>query len=104
MYTPIHLDKMRNLRIGMKAISLVEKRLKKPISKLDMENLTMDDMATLIWAGLYHEDQNLSVDKVMDLIDDYSNIKTAMEAARDAMQQAFGVAEDNTEENESEKN
>lgn len=104
MYTPIQLDKMRNLRIGMKAISLVEKRLKKSIAKLDMENLTMDDMATLIWAGLYHEDQSLSVDKVMDLVDNHSNIKTAMEAVRDAMQQAFGVNEENTEENASEKN
>ena len=40
MYTPIELDKVRNFKYGMKAISLVEKKFKKPISKVDMNNFS----------------------------------------------------------------
>ena len=50
---------MRNFRYGMKAVSLIEKKLGKPISKVDMENLTMADAAVMIWAGLIHEDPDL---------------------------------------------
>lgn len=103
MYTPITLDKNRNMRLGMKAISLIEKKLKKPISKLDMENSTMEDMATIIWAGLVHEEKGLTVDRVIDLIDEYSSIKTAMEAVGAAMNQSFGENK-NEEENINEKN
>lgn len=93
-YYPIKLDKVRNLRYGMKAISLIEKKLKKPISKIDMENLTMEDAAVMIWAGLQHEDKELTPDKVMDLIDDYSDITTALQAMSNAFESAFGKAED----------
>lgn len=92
-YHPIKLDKIRNFRYGMKAISLVEKKFKKPISKVDMESLTMEDSATLIWAGLYHEDRDLTPDKVMDLIDEYSNLQTVMQTMQEAFQDAFGVSE-----------
>lgn len=90
MYTPIELDKTRNLRYGMKAISIVEKKLKTNISKLDMDNLTMEEIATVIWAGLVHEDKSITVDKVMNLIDDHSNIKNALEIMGKAFSEAFG--------------
>jgi hypothetical protein len=94
MYTPIQLDKARNLRYGMKAIHLIEKKLKTTISKLDMENLTMEDTATILWAGLAHEDRDLTPDQVMDLIDEYSNIPSAVEMMGKAFQDAFGSAEE----------
>jgi hypothetical protein len=93
-YTPIELDKTRNLRYGMKAISLVEKKLKRPIAKVNMDELTMEDSAVLIWAGLAHEDKSLSPDKVMDLVDDHSSLPKVMEAASAALQEAFGAAEE----------
>ncbi len=89
-YYPIKLDKVRNFRYGMKAISLIEKQLKKPISKIDLENLTMEDAAVMIWAGLVHEDKDLTVDKVMDLVDEYSDITTVLQAMNEAFQSAFG--------------
>lgn len=89
-YTPIELDKMRNLRYGMKAISLVEKKLGRPIAKIDMDSLTMEDSAILVWAGLVHEDPDLTPDKVMDLIDDYSSLQTVMETVSVALTDAFG--------------
>jgi len=89
-YTPIELDKMRNLRYGMKAISLVEKKFGQPIAKIDMDNLTMEDSATLIWAGLAHEDPDITPDKVMDLIDDHSSLQVVMEMVGVVLTEAFG--------------
>lgn len=89
-YVPITLDKVRNFRYGMKAISLVEKKLKKPFSKIDMDNLTMEDTAIIIWAGLKHEDNSLTTDKVMDLIDEKGNLQEVMQAMSEAMNIAFG--------------
>lgn len=93
MYIPIQLDKMRNLRYGMKAISLIEKTFKKNIAKIDFENLTMEETATMIWAGLVHEDNELTPDKVMDLVDDYSNLQYVLEKMKEAMNIAFGISE-----------
>jgi len=92
-YYPINLDKTRNLRYGMKAISLIEKKLKKPVANIDINNMTMEDTAIMIWAGLYHEDEKLTPDNVMDLVDDHSNISTVIQAMGEAMQGAFGSGE-----------
>ena len=89
-YYPIELDKVRNFRYGMRAISLVEKKFKKPMAKIDMDNLTMEDAATLIWAGLQHEDKSLTPDKVMDLVDDHSTLPKVMETLTEALMGAFG--------------
>ena len=75
----------------MRALSLIEKKLKKPISQIDMDNLTMEDAAVMIWAGLQHEDKGLTPDKVMDLVDDHSNIQTLMIAMGEAFAGAFGA-------------
>ncbi len=90
-YYPIELDKVRNFRYGMRALSLIEKKLKKPISQIDMDNLTMEDAAVMIWAGLQHEDKGLTPDKVMDLVDDHSNIQTVMIDMGKAFAGAFGA-------------
>ena len=99
-FYPIQLDKMRNFRYGMKALHLIEKKLKKPIAQIDMEAMTMEDAAVMIWAGLQHEDKDLTPEKVMDLVDVYSNIKTVVEAMGKAFQSAFGEPQ----EDEKEKN
>ena len=93
MYFPIELDKTRNFKYGMRAVSLVEKKFKKPISKVDMNSLTMEEMATIIWAGLVHEDKNLTADRVMDLIDEYSNVTKVFETAGEALNKAFNGEE-----------
>lgn len=96
-FQPIKLDKERLFKYGMKAISLIEKELKTPIGKIDFDSTTMEDLAVIVWAGLQHEDRELTPDKVMDLIDDYSDIKTVTEAMNKAFQSAFGVQEGKNE-------
>ena len=93
MFIPIKLDKMRNFRYGMKAISLMEKKLGKPAAKINFEEMTMEEIATVVWAGLAHEDKELTPDKVMDLIDDHADITTVITAAGEALTAAFGVKE-----------
>lgn len=92
MYTPIQLDKIRNFRYGMKAFSLIEKTLElKSISHLDFDNMSMTETATIIWAGLVHEDANLTVDKVIDLVDEYSSIMEVAEVMAKAMNESLGA-------------
>lgn len=92
-FVPVNLDKMRNFRYGMKAISLIEKKLGKPAAKINFEEMTMEEIATVVWAGLVHEDLELSPDKVMELIDDHSDITTVITVAGESLAAAFGAKE-----------
>lgn len=90
MYTPVEMDKTRNLRFGMKAVSFIEKKFGKPISKIDFEYLTMEETATVILAGLIHEDSSLNEEKVMDIIDEKGNLQQVLQAMNKAMEQMGG--------------
>lgn len=103
MYTPIELDKIRNFRYGMKAMSYIEEKLKTSISKLDLDGLTMKDTAIVICAGLMHEDRKLTPDKVMDLIDEKGNFLEVIEAMGKAFDKAFGAHEVDGENEEKNK-
>jgi len=86
----IELDKPRTLRYGMNALVRIEEMLGKPISKLDLENISIKDMRTIIYAGLYHEDKDLTPERAGELIDDYSDIESIAEKLGEAMTAAFG--------------
>jgi len=92
-YVEIKLDKTRNLKYGMRALDRVEKKLKRKISQIDMNNLSMEETATFIWAGLVHEDKELTVEKVMDLVDEYSNLNEVSLKLAEAMNLAFNNGE-----------
>lgn len=96
-YYPIELDKVRNLKYGMRAIDLIEKKFGCPVmAKEGMMDgvLTMEEYATLIWAGLVHEDKELTPDKVMDLIDEYSSLTKVTQDLWKALNEVFAVEED----------
>jgi hypothetical protein len=76
----------------MKALHLVEKTLGIKVSKLDMEELSLYETAVFIWAGLTHEDTSLDPEKVMDIIDEHSNMPHVMEKVGEALEEAFGAA------------
>lgn len=90
MFTPVKLDKTRNFRYGMKALDKIEKTLNTKMSKLNMEDLSFHELAVIIWAGLFHEDKDLTPEKVMDLIDEHSSIPEISEAMSKAFEQSFG--------------
>lgn len=94
MYTPIEIDKVRNLRYGMKALSLIEKKFKKNLSAIDFESLTIEETMTIVWAGLVHEDSSLTVEKLIDLIDvNNVRIDSIIKAMSEAINDAFGQPE-----------
>jgi hypothetical protein len=91
MYTPITLDKMRNFRYGMKALSLIEKKFGKRIGEVDFNELTLEELSIVLWAGLVHEDATLTPDGVMDLVDQHSGLTAISAVMSDAMADAFGA-------------
>jgi len=99
-YYPIKLDKVRNFRYGMRAIDLIEKKYGKPIMEIDGISdgkITMEDYATLMWAGLVHEDKELTPERVMDLVDEYSNIREVSKVMWKALNDVFRADEEETE-------
>jgi hypothetical protein len=102
MFYPIKLDKERNLRYGMKAIDLIEKKFGKPVMQIQgMQdgNMTMDAYATVIWAGLVHEDPDLTPEKVMDLVDGFSSLPAVTVKMWEALNAAFGAGAEDVQKN-----
>lgn len=90
-YVEYKLDKVRNIKIGMAALNKIKHKLGKSINKIDLENdMDFYEVAVILWSGMVHEDAELTPDKVMDLVDEYSDIPTALKMMGDAMNEAFG--------------
>ena len=89
-YITVQLDKMRNLRYGMRALETIEELTGNAIGKLDLQNLKMKDLKCIVYAGLVHEDKELTPDKVVELIDEYSDIQSIADSVGKAMTEAFG--------------
>lgn len=103
-YFPIELDKTRNLRYGMVALDKIEKKLKKNVSNINMDDLSIYEMAVYIWAGLNHEDTKLTPERVMYLIDEHSNMQKAMASMGEAFAGAFPQPENEELEEQELKN
>ena len=91
------LDRERTLKYGMLALSLIEEKLDKPISSINMDDMRIKEIAVIIWGGLVVDDEGLTVENVMSLIDTYSSIKEATEKMGKAMSKAFGEKTEGTE-------
>ncbi|SCY25107.1 hypothetical protein [Alkaliphilus peptidifermentans] len=90
MGVTLELDRPRTLRYGMNALVKIEELTGKPISKLDLENISMKDLRTIVYGGLFHEDKSLTPEVVGNLIDEYSSMETVAEKLGKAMELAFG--------------
>ena len=90
MYITIEMDKARNFKFGMRAVDFIERKFGKPIAKVDFENLTMRETATVILAGFIHEDKELTEDKIIDIIDEKGNLGQVMQAMHQAMKEMEG--------------
>lgn len=85
------LDKTRNIKLGMVALSKIKQKLGKSINKIDLENdMDFYEVAVILWAGLVHEDKELTPELLMELIDEHSDIQSALEKMGEAMTEAFG--------------
>ena len=86
----INLDKPRTLRFGINALAKIEDLTGKPLSKLDLSQVGIKDILVITFAGLCHEDKELTIEKVGDLIDEYSSITELATKLGEALTQAFG--------------
>ena len=89
----IELDKPRTLRYGLNALVTIEEQIGKPLTGLDFNNVSVKDLRAILYAGLFHEDKELTPEKVADLVDEYSNIETISTKLGEAMTLAFGGIE-----------
>lgn len=91
----IELEKARNLRYGINALVKIEELTGRPITKLDLDNISMKDLRTILYAGLCHEDNSLTPEKVGELIDEYSTVDEMANKLGEAFTIAFGNPEKN---------
>lgn len=89
----IVLDKPRTLRYGINALVKVEELTGKSITKLDLNQVGIKDLLIIIYAGLCHEDKDLTIEKVGELIDEYSDLTTIADKLGEAFTLAFGKAD-----------
>ena len=86
----INLDRPRTLRYGMNALATIEDITGKSILSLDLNNVGVRDLLAIVYGGLYHEDKTLTIEKVGELIDDYSDLTEIAEKIGEALTEAFG--------------
>ena len=86
----INLDRPRTLRYGMNALATIEDITGKSILTLDLNNVGVKDLLAIVYGGLYHEDKTLTIEKVGELIDDFSDLTEIAEKLGEALTEAFG--------------
>ena len=72
-YTVIQLDKPRTLRYTLKSLYILEETAGKSLTELfnpeEITKLSLKMVALLLWAGLIHEDPEITEEQVIDLMD-----------------------------------
>lgn len=63
----INLDKERNLYFTLNSLEIIEELTGKTIDKLS-EGMTISMLKAVVYAGLVHEDKELTVDAVGEMI------------------------------------
>lgn len=89
-FVVIELDKHRNLRYGYKALIEIEEMLGSNLSSIDMNKLTLKDMAIILYCGLKHEDKTLTAEKLIDIIDEHGEIEEVANKIAEAFENSFG--------------
>lgn len=86
----IELDKHRNIRYGYKALIQLEEMLGCNLSGINMSKLTLKDTAIILLCGLMHEDKTLTLDKLIDIIDENGEIEEIASKIAEAFELSFG--------------
>lgn len=88
-FVEIELDKPRRLRFTLNSLAELEDKLGVGIQEIGevLSNPRMKDLLLLLWAGLIHEDEELTVERVGNMID-LSN----MDMLSDKLGEAFSAS------------
>lgn len=94
----VKLDKMRTLRYTNRALVMLEDESGMTATELTarVSAGSMKSVNQLIWAGLLHADPDLELVDVYDMVD-IGRIEEIAEAVGEAVEAAFGPAEEEEE-------
>jgi lipoate synthase len=84
------LEKEHALKLGFKGIARLEKVFEANVDKWNLKELSFEQVAEILAEALRREIPDITADKVMDLIDDYSDINTAIQKAFECIGETFG--------------
>lgn len=87
-FVEIELDKKRRLKFNMNALTELEDVLGMPITGLSDQKVGMKELRAMLWAGLLHDDPDLSLREAGDLIE-LENLQEISEKVTEAMTIAF---------------
>lgn len=68
-YVEVELDKTRTFRFTLNALEEVEERLGFDLAEMEGKKLKIKEIKVIMWAGLIHEDPELTLDDVGAMID-----------------------------------
>ena len=91
---PIQLDKQRHLRFDFNALCALEDELGLSIAKLGnivAGSVGLKDLRAIVWAGLIHEDESLTVKDVGNFLEIEFRLGKIAEIG-DKIRQAFEIA------------
>ncbi|MCS0827383.1 gene transfer agent family protein [Cytobacillus firmus] len=83
----ITLDKERTLRFTLNSLAEIEDKLGVPLSKMAELELGIKTVRTMLWAGLIHEDEDLTEKEVGNMVD-FTNLNEV----QTKVSEAFAVA------------
>ena len=85
----IKLDKERHMRLSLKGMIEYGKLTKQNLLKgFSFKNMSLEEVGTLLWACLIHEDKELLLDDVLCMVD-IGNLDTVMDALTVCINQAM---------------
>ena len=88
------LDQDRSLKLGFRGIAKLEKVFGANVDQWNLKELSFDQVAEILAESLRRELPEITADKVMDLIDDYSDINTAIKKTFECINETFGKNEE----------
>lgn len=90
----IELDKPRQIKYGIKALKVIEKLLECKITKINFNDIGIDEMLKLLFAGLSWEDKELTLESLEDLVENHSSFSEITSKLTEAITVAFGSKND----------
>jgi hypothetical protein len=84
----VELDKVRHIRYTMNALAEIEDRLGVPLSEMKDVKMTIKNVRVILWAGLIHEDKDLTLEEVGEMVDlgNFEEVQTKVAEAFGATQ------------------
>jgi len=96
-FVMVNLDRPRRLRYSMNALVNMEEALEKPIGRIISEfnagMFGLKDIRAVIWAGLLHENPDLTQEQVGDMIDEAESMNYVIRQVGEALRFAFSNKE-----------